>query len=171
MELAKERLNEANKIAQTYTMASLEAGLIPIPIVDLAAVLGIQLKMLHSLTKLYEIPFSANLGKSIIGTLIGSVVPTFATASVIGSITKFVPIGGSTTGMIAMSTFGSASTYALGKAFIEHFESGGTLLTFEPSKMKQYFKEKFEQKRHKIQPETSQSEESNPTISQSEPIP
>ena len=164
MEEPVKKLTDANQIVMKYTSISMGAGLIPIPIVDLAAVTGIHLKMLHSLTKLYEIPFSANLGKSIIGTLIGSIAPTSATAGVIASLSKLIPIGGTTTGMIVMSTFGSASTYALGKVFIQHFESGGTLLTFDPTKMTKYFKEKFEQRKtqSESQPEPTQPEPTQP---------
>jgi hypothetical protein len=38
-----------------------------------------------------------------------------------------------------MSIIGGASTYALGKVFIQHFESGGTFLDFDPEKVKEHF--------------------------------
>jgi len=37
-----------------------------------------------------------------------------------------------------------ASTYAVGQVFIQHFESGGTFLDFDPEKVKGYFAEQFE---------------------------
>jgi hypothetical protein len=36
-----------------------------------------------------------------------------------------------------------ASTYAVGKVFMLHFESGGTLLDFDPAKMKNYYRETY----------------------------
>ncbi len=36
-----------------------------------------------------------------------------------------------------------ASTYAIYKVFIQHFESGGTFLDLDPSKVKSYFSEQF----------------------------
>ena len=33
--------------------------------------------------------------------------------------------------------------YAIGHIFIQHFEAGGTLLTFQPAKMKTYFDELY----------------------------
>ena len=39
-------------------------SLVPIPLFDLVALTSVQLKMLYSLTRLYEVPFSKNLGKS-----------------------------------------------------------------------------------------------------------
>ena len=41
----------------------------------------------------------------------------------------------------------SVSTWALGKVFIQHFESGGTFLDFDPEEVKEYFKAQFEEGR------------------------
>jgi len=43
-----------------------------------------------------------------------------------------------------MPLFTGASTYAIGNLFIRHFESGGTLLNMDPQKMREHFKEEFE---------------------------
>ena len=40
-----------------------------------------------------------------------------------------------------------ASTWALGKVFIQHFESGGTFLDFNPEKVREYYKVQFEEGR------------------------
>jgi thiamine pyrophosphate-dependent acetolactate synthase large subunit-like protein len=37
-----------------------------------------------------------------------------------------------------------ASTYALGEVFKKHFETGGTFLDFDPSRLKKFYQEKFE---------------------------
>jgi uncharacterized protein (DUF697 family) len=142
-------------------IASIAAGVIPIPVVDWVVLSGIQLKMLHKLTQLYEIPFSKNVGKSLISALLGGMLPTYATASVAGSLMKLVPFGGTATGMMTMSAFGGASTYALGKVFIQHFESGGTLLTFDPGRMREYFAAQFQQGQEQVraQQESKGSEE------------
>ncbi len=42
-----------------------------------------------------------------------------------------------------MVLFCGASTWALGKVFIQHFESGGTFLDFKPEEVKEYFKAQF----------------------------
>jgi uncharacterized protein (DUF697 family) len=58
---------------------------------------------------------------------------------------KVIPVIGQASGMISMATMGAAGTYAVGTVFIEHFESGGTFLTFEPEKVKEKFKALFEE--------------------------
>ena len=40
-----------------------------------------------------------------------------------------------------------ALTYAVGRVFIQHFESGGTFLDFDPAEVSKYFAEKYEQGR------------------------
>ena len=46
-----------------------------------------------------------------------------------------------------MPVFAGASTYAIGKVFIQHFESGGTFLDFEPAKVRAYFSQQFDKGR------------------------
>ncbi|MFK7983173.1 MAG: hypothetical protein AB8G86_24550, partial [Saprospiraceae bacterium] len=38
-----------------------------------------------------------------------------------------------------------AATYALGKVFTQHFDQGGTLLTFDPVESRKYFQDAFEE--------------------------
>lgn len=156
-----DRLSDANRIVNNHMITSIAAAVIPIPIVDWVTLSSIQMKMLHKLTQLYEIPFSKNVGKSLISALLGGMLPTYATARVAGSLMKLVPFGGTATGMMTMSAFGGASTYALGKVFIQHFESGGTLLTFDPGKMRKYLETKFKQGQEQVkaQQESKGSEE------------
>jgi hypothetical protein len=40
-----------------------------------------------------------------------------------------------------------ASTVAVGRVFLQHFEAGGTLLDFDPEKMKSYFEAEFNKAR------------------------
>jgi len=121
------------------------AGLIPVPFVDLLAVSGVQLKMLKDMSDIYGIKFSENKGKSILSALLGSVVPNSLAGGGVGSIMKMIPLVGPLVGGLSMSLFSGAATYAIGKAFIQHFEAGGTFLDFDPVKVKDYFHSKFEE--------------------------
>lgn len=138
------RINEANNIVKNHVIGSMGISLVPIPLVDLVGLTGIQLKMLHSLAKLYRIPFSENLGKSLIVSLVGGVMPT-STAMTLASFAKSIPGLGTATGMVSVTILGGATTYAIGNVFIQHFESGGTLLDFDPKSMRDYFKDKLQE--------------------------
>ncbi|WP_022851254.1 YcjF family protein [Limisalsivibrio acetivorans] len=137
---------QAMKTVRNYMWWSMGAGLIPVPFVDLAAVTGVQLKMLSDLSKYYDdVEFSESKGKAIIASLLGSIIPNSLSRGSVGSILKMVPVVGSILGGLSMSIFSGASAYALGKVFIQHYESGGTLLSFDPDKVKDYYKEYFEE--------------------------
>jgi len=45
--------------------------------------------------------------------------------------------------MISVLILGGATSYAIGSMFVQHFESGGTLLDFDPKKMREYFASKL----------------------------
>ena len=49
----------------------------------------------------------------------------------------------------AMPTLNAAISYAVGKVFIQHFESGGTFLDFDPKKVRAYFEDQFREGRLK----------------------
>lgn len=138
-----EKEEKAIKTVKKYMWWSMGAGLIPIPFLDLATVSGVQVKMLSDLSKVYDIPFEKNRGKVVAGSLIGSIVPGALGAA--GSLLKAVPVVGQLAGAPAMVLFCGASTWALGKVFIQHFESGGTFLNFDPAAVQEYYRAQFEE--------------------------
>jgi uncharacterized protein (DUF697 family) len=136
------REKRLEKLAQNHILASMGVGLIPVPCADLVALMGIQLDLIRKMAAEYGIPFRQDVGKSIIASLMGGFLPVtlgFAAASMI----KFIPLIGQTTGAVVMPVMSGASTYAIYKVFMQHFESGGTFLDLDPSKVKAYFSEQF----------------------------
>jgi uncharacterized protein (DUF697 family) len=138
------RSSQAKNVINKHVMVVMGASLVPIPLFDLVALTSVQLKMLHSLAKLYDVPYSRNLGKSLVAALLGGVMPTSA-AMTLASFAKAVPGLGTATGMISVSVLGGATTYAIGSVFMQHFESGGTMLDFDPKKMREYFSGKLKE--------------------------
>jgi uncharacterized protein (DUF697 family) len=134
------------RTVKRYMWLSAGAGLIPIHYLDLAAITGVQLKMLADISKTYGVPFEENVGKAAIGSLGGFIVPHAAAAGTIGSLIKAVPGLGGVAGGPLTAAFAAAYAWALGNIFIQHFESGGTFLTFRPEKVRDYFKAQFEAK-------------------------
>lgn len=139
-----ERLNEANKRVRNHALVSLGPMLIPLPLIDFVALTGIQLDLARSLAKLYEIPFQKDIGKSVIISLLGGILPV-SLSPLLASVIKFIPFVGQIAGGISLGVFGSASTYAIGKVFVQHFESGGTFLDLDPEKVRAYYAEMFEE--------------------------
>jgi len=149
-EMTDERRDErASQVVDRFSLWSGAAGLIPIPIVDVAAVGGVQLLMLRQLSEIYDVPFSENRGKSIIASLAGSVLPAntaMTGAMTVGSLVKGVPGIGWAVGALSMPVLSAGATWVIGKVFIQHFASGGTLLDFNPPDYREFIKaqkEKF----------------------------
>ena len=142
--IEREKLVNAKNKINTYVFWSLGAGLIPVPIVDLIALSGIQVKMISELSKLYGLPFSKNIVKSLIGALLGSSLPVQVSLP-LSSLLKTIPVIGQTTGAVTMPVMGGASTYAVGKVFLQHFASGGTFLDFNPEKVRDFYAEQFKE--------------------------
>ena len=64
-----DREASASVIVRSYMGWSTGAGLLPIPLLDLALILGVQVKMLHDMAKLYGVPFRANMVRPLIVAL------------------------------------------------------------------------------------------------------
>jgi hypothetical protein len=54
-----------------------------------------------------------------------------------------MPGVGTAAGVMSMSILGGAATYAIGKVFVQHFESGGTFLDFDPEAVREHFAAEF----------------------------
>ncbi|MBF0240946.1 MAG: DUF697 domain-containing protein [Desulfamplus sp.] len=138
------RLGSAEDATRKRVYAAMGAGLIPLPIFDFMALTGIQLELVNSLCKIYGVPFRKDIGKTLITTLVGGALPVH-TSPILASLVKNIPLIGTTTGAITLSVVGGACTYAIGKVFIQHFETGGNLLNFNPEKMRSYFQNYYKE--------------------------
>ncbi len=149
---------------KNYTFGALGVGLIPIPLVDLAALVALQLKMLHSLANTYNVEFKGELGKSAIAGLLGSGL-SVSIAPFAASFAKFVPIIGQSLAAVSAPALNAAVTFAVGQVFIQHFASGGTLLDFDPSKMRDYFAEQVEAGKKVVSSMQKEKTEEKSTVS------
>ena len=134
--LTDRRREEAHKITVRRTLYAAGAGLIPISIVDAAAILGIQALMIRDIAQIYEVSFREQRVKSLITALVGDVAAV--------GLFKIVPGLGSFFGGASAAAAGAAATYALGEVFTQHFDQGGTLEDFDPIKSREFFKKEFE---------------------------
>lgn len=134
------RSNHADTIVRNHVIWSMGAGMIPILIADIFAVSALQLDMIRQLCRVYDIDFQETQGKALVTSLTSSALARIGA----GSVIKLIPGIGSFIGGATVSLFAGASTYALGEVFKKHFESGGTILDFDPDRLRKYYKEKFE---------------------------
>jgi uncharacterized protein (DUF697 family) len=133
------------KIIENHVYMSMGIGLLPLPFFDVVAITGIQLSLTKKLAERYNIPFSQDMGKNIIGALAGGCFSVSVGSRILFSVTKIVPIVGLAVGLAGSSIVAGASTYALGRVFHRHFSEGGTLLSFDPKKARAFYKEMFKE--------------------------
>jgi len=131
---------EADAITTRRTLYAGGLGLLPLPWIDVAAILGVQIVMLRDIAKVYDIDFKEQTVRSIVTTLVGDLGALGVMSGV-----KSIPVVGSIVGGFTTSLAGAAATYALGKVFTQHFDQGGTLLNFDPVKSRKYFQEAYEE--------------------------
>lgn len=130
---------KADIVITRHVAVAAGAGLIPVPLVDFAAVSGVQLAMLALICDIYKQPFSKQAAKSIIASLAGGAIAGGEASSMaISSRLKFIPVIGTVISWLVTPALAGATTYAIGKVFVHHLECGGTLLNFDSKKWKGY---------------------------------
>lgn len=128
----------ALEIVKRNSLYSAGVGIFAIPVVNVAGVAALQIKMLKELADHYDVPFQQDRVKSILASLVGGVVGTRLGYGMVGTIAK-IPLVGPIVSVASLPIFAGGITYAVGKIFITHFASGGTFLDFEPEKVRAHF--------------------------------
>jgi uncharacterized protein (DUF697 family) len=119
------------------------AGLVPVPLFELAAITAVEVKLIKELSDVYGVPFRNDLAKAAVVALVGS-LGTVALGKMVGySALRFIPVIGVPLAMTSVSAVAAAVTYAVGKVFIPHFEMGGSLLDFDAAKVRAHFRKEF----------------------------
>jgi len=135
----EQRDQVASKLVDRFAVWSGVAGLVPLPVVDVLAVGGLQVQMLRRLSQIYDVEFSENRGKALIAALAGCMIPATSGMGAASAL-KAIPVVNILAAGFVMPVLSAGATYAIGKAFIQHFESGGTLLDFNPPDYREFVK-------------------------------
>ena len=139
-----EEKKDVNKIVRYHAYGSMGIGCIPFPLVDFMALTAAQINMLRQLAQAYDVPFKKDKVKNVVAALVGGSTPGYLAGGV-ASLMKMIPVVGQIGGALSMPALAGATTYAVGKVFIQHFESGGTFLNFKPEEVREYYEKMFEE--------------------------
>ncbi|MDE1145031.1 MAG: DUF697 domain-containing protein [Azospirillaceae bacterium] len=126
-----------------YVVAAVAVSVVPLPLVDVAGITAIQLRMIQKLSELYGKPFTKSLGSSVLASLVGT-VGGLAGGLAVGSLIKAVPGIGWALSAATLPIAAGASTYAIGKVFVKHYEQGGSLWDLDTTKFKAFAHEQYE---------------------------
>lgn len=150
------KLEKAAEIVRRKMLWSAGVGLIPVPIVDAAAFLGLQLHMIKQLCDVFGVPFKQHWIKNTLGGLLGGILPAGLAGPVAVGL-RYIPVIGQTTSALSFSGLGAAATYAVGKIFTSHFAKGGTLLNIDTAKLKESFKKRFKEGQEVVSETTAEA--------------
>ena len=126
---AKQRQAEANAIVERYANFSALGGVIPVPLINVAGVTVIILRMVKKLCRLYGVPYEQGRARALAVGVAGGAVPTTASAVTTSTLVYFIP-GVNLLGLAISSVTASMCARAIGRRFVEHFETGASLMDF-----------------------------------------
>jgi uncharacterized protein (DUF697 family) len=117
---ARRRL--ARKIVERHETYAVVGGLSPLPILNVAGVTAMVMRMVKQLSDLYGVPFERDRTRSLVIGIIGGSVPT-GLGTVTASTLAFALSGSGLVGLAVTALTAGALTGGIGLVFIEHFES------------------------------------------------
>ncbi len=139
------RETQALEIVRKNMLWSMGIGVIPIPLLDIVGMAGFQASTLKQLAELYDVPFYDHKVKVIVASLMSGIGPLYLSILLVRMAFVFVPVIGILTYLTALPFTSAAFTFATGKIFIQHFDSGGTFLDFNTFKVRKFYKTLFEE--------------------------
>lgn len=144
------REEQARDIVRRNVYWAMGLGLVPVPLVDLVALTAVQVKMLKALSDLYGVPFSDHRARTAVWSLVTGSGSVAITTTLAHTLFKVVPGLGVAVGFLGVPLLGGALTQAIGNLFVMHYESGGTLLSFDAEAMRQHFREELRTARRSV---------------------
>ncbi|MGH9892638.1 MAG: DUF4332 domain-containing protein [bacterium] len=123
-------------LVRNHVIGAMAVGVLPLPLLDIALLTALQLRMIARLCKFYRIPFSRNRAEAVIASLLGGILS--AAAPRWGwALLKLIPLPGFIPGAIGSMTMAAATTYAVGRVFLRHFEHGRSFSTLRVEDIRQ----------------------------------
>ncbi|ESQ14408.1 MAG: DUF697 domain-containing protein [Thiohalocapsa sp. PB-PSB1] len=133
--MAREPGLEAGNAIKNHVIIAMSLGLVPLPLFDLALLSGNQVAMIAALAKIYDVPFEEHRAKSIVVSLLAGTVPVLGVVGLSSGI-KLIPGIGTLFGSGGVALSGGAITYAVGRAFADHFDSGRDLFDLDLNQLR-----------------------------------
>jgi uncharacterized protein (DUF697 family) len=120
------RRRKAFATVERYANYSAVGGAIPLPLANAAAITALMVRMVKSLSDLYDVPFERNRTRAVVIAFMGGALPTgFATIAT-STISYLIP-GLNLLGLAISSVTSGAYARGIGQLYIEHFENGAAV--------------------------------------------
>jgi uncharacterized protein (DUF697 family) len=143
-----ERVKESSAFVSRYAKIAAGVCFMPLPFFDFAALMTVQVLLVRRIARLFGQTATKEQVRGLVVSLVGSVIPTGVGQGVGATLSLSslpVLVSGAVVYFVATPILAYALTRAVGNVFIMHFESGGTLLTFDPKAFTEHFASEFKQ--------------------------
>jgi len=140
----------AMKIVNRYSKIAAGAGLVPGALINFVAILAVQVTMVWKLARCFGYKERVERVRGSIMSLLASGIPAVLGHGTALAVTTTAVVAGSVIYFLFTPVLAYAMTQAVGRTFVMHFESGGTLLTFDATAFQDYFLREFHQARGKL---------------------
>ena len=128
------RAAAVENIIKNHVLVALSLGLVPLPVFDVAVLTMNQVRMVQAVGRIHGVqPFHEDGLKAMIISVASGTLPVVGVVGLSSGL-KVVPGIGSLIGSSSVAVTGALLTYAVGRVFDKHFESGGTYLTVNKHK-------------------------------------
>jgi len=112
----------ARQIVERHRTYAAIGGLAPLPIVNVAGVTAIIMRMVKQLSALYGLPFERDRTRSLVIGIVGGAAPTGLGTATAATLAFALP-GSTLVGLAVSALSAGALTRGIGLVFIEHYES------------------------------------------------
>jgi uncharacterized protein (DUF697 family) len=133
------RRERADAVIRKHVVWSSGAGLIPVPIADVAAVTAVQVSMLGELARLYGTEASESVLQNFVTALTGGMIARLGASAI-----KAIPGIGTFLGAASMSILSGAATYAVGQVAKGQLERNGSLANVDIAEAKREYRDAYE---------------------------
>jgi uncharacterized protein (DUF697 family) len=127
------RRSFARQIVDRHKAYAAVGGLAPVPIVNIAVLTAIIMRMVKRLSELYGVPYQRDRTRSAIIGLMAGAAPTGFGAMAASTLAFIVP-GPGFVGLAVSAVTAGALTQGIGLIFVEHFETEAGTTGLAPSK-------------------------------------
>lgn len=135
---------DAHAIVRNHTLMAAGGGLIPIPGVDVAAVMGLQVNMVRKLAEIYHVPFDPTDVRTILSCVATTGLGKLVTYAVNSYTTLFSEFG-SFSDNLTHGLVSGALTFGTGEIIQTHFANGGTMENLDYTHFVSYYQTKIEE--------------------------
>lgn len=111
----------ADDVIVSHSVLAAGSMAIPLPLLDVATELGIQLRMAKKLCALYDADFTATRARAVITGIVGGLSIGALSAATL----RYVSIAGYFAGTLPAAGLAAAYTYAIGKLLLDRLDEHG----------------------------------------------